>query len=112
VTLAIRTLVSTFCGASFGLTFILAFAFIGMRTPDHRRAASLSAMAQATGYLIAAIGPVAFGWLHDLTTGWTVPILSFLAVAVIQAIAGFSARAGRGRSSRPVSKERLRRASV
>jgi CP family cyanate transporter-like MFS transporter len=79
------------CGASFGITFILAFALIGMRTADHRRAASLSAMAQATGYLIAAIGPVAFGWLHDLTTGWTVPMLSFAAVAVMQAVAGFGA---------------------
>jgi CP family cyanate transporter-like MFS transporter len=79
------------CGASFGLTFILAFAFIGMRAADHRRAASLSALAQATGYLIAAIGPVAFGWLHDLTTGWTVPMLSFLAVAAMQAVAGFGA---------------------
>jgi CP family cyanate transporter-like MFS transporter len=79
------------CGASFGITFILAFALIGMRTADHRRAASLSAMAQATGYLIAAIGPVAFGWLHDLTTGWTVPMLSFAAVAAMQAVAGFGA---------------------
>jgi CP family cyanate transporter-like MFS transporter len=78
-------------GASFGLTFILAFALIGMRTADHRRAASLSAMAQATGYLIAAIGPVAFGWLHDLTTGWTVPMLGFAAVAAMQAVAGFGA---------------------
>jgi MFS transporter, CP family, cyanate transporter len=47
------------CGASFGLTFILAFALIGMRTGDHRRAASLSTMSQAVAYLIAATGPVA-----------------------------------------------------
>jgi MFS transporter, CP family, cyanate transporter len=78
-------------GASFGITFILAFALIGLRTTDYRRAASLSAMAQATGYLIAAIGPAAFGWLHDLTTGWTVPMLSFAAVAAMQAVAGFGA---------------------
>jgi MFS transporter, CP family, cyanate transporter len=79
------------CGASFGITFILAFALIGMRTADYRRAASLSAMAQASGYLIAAIGPAAFGWLHDLTTSWTVPMLSFAAVPAMQAIAGFGA---------------------
>jgi CP family cyanate transporter-like MFS transporter len=78
-------------GASFGITFILAFALIGLRTADFRRAASLSAMAQAVGYLIAAIGPAAFGWLHDLTTGWTVPMLSFAAVAALQAVAGFGA---------------------
>jgi CP family cyanate transporter-like MFS transporter len=79
------------CGASFGITFILAFALIGLRTVDYRRAASLSAMAQAIGYLIAAIGPAAFGWLHDLTTGWTVPMLSFAGVAAMQAVAGFGA---------------------
>jgi MFS transporter, CP family, cyanate transporter len=79
------------CGASFGITFILAFALIGMRTRDHRRAASLSTMSQASAYLIAATGPVAFGWLHDLTTGWTVPMGSLLAMAIIQAFAGFGA---------------------
>jgi MFS transporter, CP family, cyanate transporter len=79
------------CGASFGITFILAFALIGLRTTDFRRAASLSAMAQAAGYLIAAIGPVAFGWLHDLSAGWTIPMLSFAAVAAMQAVAGFGA---------------------
>jgi MFS transporter, CP family, cyanate transporter len=78
-------------GASFGITFILAFAFIGMRTTDHRRAASLSAMAQASGYLIAAIGPVAFGWLHGLTTGWMVPMLTFTAAAAAQAVVGLGA---------------------
>jgi MFS transporter, CP family, cyanate transporter len=84
------------CGASFGITFILAFALIGMRTSDHRRAAALSTMSQATAYLIAAIGPVAFGWLRDHSIGWTVPMLSFLAIAIIQSVAGF----GAGRQAR------------
>jgi CP family cyanate transporter-like MFS transporter len=78
------------CGVSFGITFILAFAFIGMGTGDHRRAASLATMSQATAYLIAATGPVAFGWLHDLT-GWMVPMVSLVAVAIIQVVAGFGA---------------------
>ena len=79
------------CGASFGITFILAFALIGMRTRDHQQAASLSTLSQATAYLIAATGPVAFGWLHDLTAGWTVPMVSLLAVTIIQGVAGSSA---------------------
>jgi MFS transporter, CP family, cyanate transporter len=79
------------CGASFGMTFILAFALIGMRASDHRRAASLSTMSQATAYLIAAIGPVGFGWIHDHTIGWTVPMASLFAVAMIQAAVGFVA---------------------
>jgi MFS transporter, CP family, cyanate transporter len=52
-------------------------------------------MSQAVAYLIAAAGPVAFGWLHDLSTGWTVPMLSLLTIALVQAVAGFCAdRAG------------------
>jgi CP family cyanate transporter-like MFS transporter len=81
----------TICGASFGTTFILAFVLIGMRAADHQRAASLSAMSQATAYLIAAMGPVAFGWLHDLSAGWLVPMASLLAIAIIQCLVGFAA---------------------
>jgi cyanate permease len=76
---------------SFGITLILAFALIAMRTRDHRQAASLSTLSQATAYLIAATGPVAFGWLHDLTAGWTVPMVSLLAVTIIQGVAGLGA---------------------
>jgi len=82
-------------GLSFGVTFILAFALVGMRARDHRRAATLSTMSQATAYLIAATGPVAFGWLHDLGRGWIVPMLCLIAVTIVQAAVGFGAgRAG------------------
>jgi CP family cyanate transporter-like MFS transporter len=79
------------CGASFGITFILAFALVGMRASDHHRAAALAIMSQAAAYFIAAAGPVAFGWLHDMSATWTVPMLSLLAVAICQAAAGFGA---------------------
>jgi CP family cyanate transporter-like MFS transporter len=78
-------------GVSFGMTFILAFALIGMRTRDHQRAARLSTMSQASAYLIAAAGPVAFGWIHDLSSDWTVPMLSLVVVSLIQALVGFGA---------------------
>jgi cyanate permease len=61
-----------------------------MRTSDHRRAAALSTMSQATAYLVAAAGSVAFGWLRD-STGWTLPMVSLLAVAIIQSAAGYGA---------------------
>lgn len=81
-------------GASLGMTFILAFALVGMRTRDHREAAALSAMAQSAGYLIAAAGPFAFGWLHDLTAGWSVPMAGLIAISVVEAVVGLGA--GRG----------------
>ena len=62
-----------------------------MRTADHRQAAALSSMAQSASYLIAAAGPVAFGWLHDLTEAWMVPMASLLAVTVVQAVSGLGA---------------------
>jgi MFS transporter, CP family, cyanate transporter len=81
----------TVFGASLGITFILAFALIGLRTTDHRQAASLSAMAQTAGYLIAATGPIAFGLLHDLTAGWTVPMAGLVTVTVIEAAVALGA---------------------
>ena len=37
-----------------------------------RAAASLSAFAQSVGYLVATTGPLAVGFLHTATGGWTV----------------------------------------
>jgi MFS transporter, CP family, cyanate transporter len=79
------------CGSSFGITYILAFALIGLRTSDHRRAAALSTMSQAIAYLIAAAGPVAFGWLRDISAGWTLPMVGLLAIAIIQSAVGYGA---------------------
>jgi CP family cyanate transporter-like MFS transporter len=46
--------------------------------------------------LIASTGPLAIGFLHDTTGGWTVPGLVLLAVAVLQLITG--RLAGRARN--------------
>ena len=81
----------TVFGAALGMTFILAFALIGTRTRNHREAASLSAMAQSAGYLIAAVGPFAFGSLHDLTAGWRVPMTALVAITVTEAAVGLGA---------------------
>lgn len=59
----------------------LALLFFILRTPDMRSAAELSGMAQFIGYLLAALGPLLFGWLHDISHGWTIPMLT-LAVTV------------------------------
>lgn len=61
-------------GTAFGLTMML----FTLRTKTAFAAADLSGFAQSTGYLLAAIGPVAFGYLHDVTGGWTIPVWTFL----------------------------------
>jgi CP family cyanate transporter-like MFS transporter len=78
-------------GIGTGPTLILALAFIGLRTRDHRQAAALSLMAQSIGYFIAALGPIAFGLLHDLSHGWTLPLMLLAATLFVQAAAGYGA---------------------
>jgi CP family cyanate transporter-like MFS transporter len=74
----------------------LALTLMTVRAPDSAHAAQLSGMAQCLGYMLAAAGPFAVGALHDLTDGWTVPLLVLLALMVPQAVVG--ALAGRDKS--------------
>ena len=46
--------------------------------------AALSGFTQATGYLLAFPGPFGVGILHDVSGGWTVPLLVLLAINVPQ----------------------------
>jgi CP family cyanate transporter-like MFS transporter len=78
-------------GIGNGPTMILALTFFGLRTRDHRQAAALSLMAQSIGYFIAALGPIIFGLLHDVSHGWTLPLLAMAASLIVQAAAGFGA---------------------
>ncbi|HEX7737818.1 MAG TPA: MFS transporter [Ktedonobacteraceae bacterium] len=80
-------------GLAQGAYLGLALLFFILRTPDTRSAAELSGMAQSIGYLLAALGPLLFGWLHDLTRGWTIPMLALTAVVFI--LLGVGLGAGR-----------------
>jgi MFS transporter, CP family, cyanate transporter len=85
-------------GASLGLGIFFTMA----RAPDPVSAASLSAFAQSTGYLIAAAGPLAVGFLHAATGGWTVPVLALL--GVVAALQWSGLLAGRARTLPPRGK--------
>lgn len=78
-----------FQGASLGLALL----FFIVRTSDARGSAELSGMAQSIGYLLAATGPLLFGWLHDLTNNWTIPLLVLGAVTLL--LLGVGLGAGR-----------------
>ncbi|MGW7514725.1 CynX/NimT family MFS transporter [Streptomyces sp. NPDC054796] len=67
-------------GVGQGGTLGLALTMMVLRTRDAHTAARLSGMAQTWGYLLAAVGPLALGAVHDATGGWTVPIVLMLAV--------------------------------
>src|SRR5262249_10196791 len=87
-------------GLGQGAGLALAIFFTVARAPDPVTAASLSGFAQGAGYLIAAAGPLAVGFLHAATGGWTAPVLALLAVAALEFWAGWLAARAR-RTARP-----------
>ncbi|SDD24819.1 MFS transporter, CP family, cyanate transporter [Terribacillus halophilus] len=70
-------------GLAGGGVFSLATMFFVLRTNTSQEAAELSGMAQFVGYLLAAVGPTLFGLIHDITSGWTVPLVLLLVVAAL-----------------------------
>lgn len=78
-------------GIAAGSAFSLAMMFFSLRTNDGGQAAELSGMAQSFGYLLAAIGPVLFGGLHDITNGWIVPLSMLLFISIIILVIGIGA---------------------
>lgn len=75
-------------GIATGSAFSLSMMFFSLRTSDAIQASEVSGMAQSFGYLLAAVGPVLFGALHDFTGGWTAPLVMLIVVSVIIWIVG------------------------
>lgn len=82
------------CGIGCGSSLSVAIMLMALRARTSDTAAALSGMSQSVGYGLAAIGPPAFGLLHDMTGGWLMPFLLVAIAAVCQATLGF--RLGRG----------------
>ncbi|MFP3123618.1 MFS transporter [Ectobacillus funiculus] len=78
-------------GIGTGSGFGLATMFFTLRTRNAHEAAELSGMAQSVGYLLAAAGPILFGFVHDLTHNWTIPLLILVAAAILLFIFGMGA---------------------
>jgi CP family cyanate transporter-like MFS transporter len=78
-------------GLAQGACISLAINYIVARSPDHEHTGRLSAMAQGFGYLLACLGPVALGAVHNATGSWTVPLIVLIAVLGAQVAAGLQA---------------------
>ncbi|WP_432048391.1 CynX/NimT family MFS transporter [Streptomyces asiaticus] len=76
----------------------LALTMMVLRTGDAHTSARLSGMAQTWGYLLAAVGPLALGAVHQATGGWALPLTLMLAVCGALALLGLGA--GRDRRIR------------
>jgi CP family cyanate transporter-like MFS transporter len=78
-------------GLSQGVGITLALSFFALRARDARQAAALSGMGQSLGYLLAAIGPLLFGVLHDATGGWGTPLVILAGLIGVQAVVALGA---------------------
>lgn len=78
-------------GIGGGFAFSLSMMFFGLRTENSHQAAELSGMAQSVGYLLAAMGPTLFGYLHDVTNSWTIPLLILVGASILIFIFGLGA---------------------
>ena len=68
------------------LAFPLCLVLINLRTRSHEGSIALSGFVQGIGYGLGALGPLVLGVLHDLTRGWTVPLLFLLGVSLLTII--------------------------
>ncbi|SEG79235.1 CynX/NimT family MFS transporter [Marinobacterium lutimaris] len=75
-------------GLGIGGALSLALTLFALRSENTTQALALSAMAQSVGYLIAAMGPLVIGALHDLTSGWGIALALLLALQVGQMLSG------------------------
>ncbi|RHW32754.1 MFS transporter [Lysinibacillus yapensis] len=71
--------------ASFGIVMM----FFTLRTKTGYEAAQISGFAQSIGYLLAAGGPVLFGYLHDFTGSWNIPNALFIASSLALFVVAF-----------------------
>ncbi|WP_102275326.1 CynX/NimT family MFS transporter [Cytobacillus massiliigabonensis] len=78
-------------GIGGGFAFSLAMMFFSLRTKNSHQAAELSGMAQSVGYLLAAIGPTLFGYIHDATNSWTIPLTILVGASFLLFLFGLGA---------------------
>ena len=91
--LAMLWLISAGLGA--GACMVTCLSLFSLRSADHQQASQLSGMAQCVGYGLAALGPLAFGVIHDAFDSWHIALRTLLALSVLQAF--IAPLAGRNR---------------
>lgn len=72
------------------LLFPVVLTLINLRTRSHQVSASLSGFSQGVGYGFGALGPLVIGVIHDLSGGWTVPLLVMCAVSLVGVATGLA----------------------
>lgn len=73
--------------------FTWVLAMIGQRARTPQGTVALSSFVQGVGYLLAALGPLGTGALHDLTGSWVPPLLGLIVLAAAFGALGWRLRA-------------------
>ncbi len=81
-------------GAAQGGGFTAVFTVVVLRAGSLRENRQLSAIVQTGGYVIASVGPVVLGGLHETTGSWTAPLLAAAAALVVLTVLGAAASRG------------------
>jgi CP family cyanate transporter-like MFS transporter len=82
-------------GSGQGGLIAVAMTLIILRSPDAHVASRLSGMAQGVGYVLAACGPLAVGFLRDWTGSFDASAFLFVGIGLTAALCGLGA--GRAR---------------
>ncbi|HSY15097.1 MAG TPA: hypothetical protein VK816_03850, partial [Jatrophihabitantaceae bacterium] len=78
-------------GLGHGTSTGVAYSLPLLRSRNARTTAELGGMSQTAGYLLAAVGPVGAGYIHDVTKGWEAPILILVILVITQLLCGLLA---------------------
>ncbi len=76
-------------GAGAGGSLVLAITLFSLRVETATQSVALSGMAQAVGYLMAAVTPIFIGFIHDLTRRWTLALLLMIVLCAVQVVMGY-----------------------
>ncbi|MEV6634749.1 MFS transporter [Actinoplanes sp. NPDC051470] len=68
------------------ILFPVCLVLINIRTRTQGGTVALSGFAQGVAYALGALGPLLVGLLHDVSGGWTLPLLFLLAVILVTTI--------------------------
>jgi CP family cyanate transporter-like MFS transporter len=70
------------------LLFPLVLVLINLRTRTHAGSVALSGFVQSVGYTLGALGPLSVALLHEVTGGWTAPLIFLICTALAVSVAG------------------------
>lgn len=75
-------------GFGSGIAFNEAIYYFTNKTTNPYQTAEVSGMAQSAGYLLAAFGPVLFGFINDISQTWTITMFMLTGFSIILVITG------------------------